>query len=172
MRLAALDGAGTPFDWEEANGFGRQPFVSLSCGPCSPVAGPNGLAIGAFCWLDPDTGQASNSFSDGTLLGFVLPLANPYNRWQRAFIRPSFPFAQMVIRPGVGCVIAAAGVFHAKFPQGGQSGSQVYADPNTGLPYVLTDGSSGLIATPWTLMRGGAPGSRLPISTFVKPFNS
>ena len=193
-RVAQYGGAGTPFDWEQANGFGRQPFVSLSCGPWSPVAGPSGLAIGAFCWLDPDTGQASNSFTSNALMGFVLPLENRYNLWQRAFIRPSFPFAQMVIRPGIECVIAAVGCFQAKFPEGGEAGSRVYADPQCGLPYAVSgteltpvsmdeapitmDDSNvtmdqpNLIPTRWTLMQSGCPGSRLLMSAFVQPFNS
>jgi hypothetical protein len=193
-RVAQYAGAGTAFDWQEAVGFGRQPFASLSCGPCSPVAGPNGLAIGAFCWLDTDTGQASNSFVPGALMGFVLPLANPYNLWQRAFVRQSFPFPQMVIRPGVSCVIAASGCFNVKFPDGGQAGSRVYADPQTGLPYVVAGGElmpvsfdessitmddtnvtmdqQNLIPTKWTLLQSGRPGSRLFMSTFVQPFNS
>jgi hypothetical protein len=166
---AHYGGAGTAFDWPEADGFGRQPFASLSCGPWSPVAGPAGLAIGAFAWLDPDTGQATNTFAPNTLLGFVLPLANPYNRWQRAFVQPGVPFAQMLIRPGVACVLAASGCFRAKFPQGGQAGQQVYADPNTGLPYMA---GPGLIATPWVLMRSGQPNSRIPMSTFAQSFNS
>lgn len=158
------------------------------------VAGPQGLAIGAFCWVDPDTGEASNNISGGPLFGFVLPLENNYNLWERAYIRNCLPFQQMIIRPGVGCVVAVAGTFRAKFPNGGLAGSRVYADPSTGLPYALSgtemqpvsvddaqitmDDSAitmdqlNLIPTNWTLAQCGAAGSRLLMSTSVKPFNS
>ncbi len=158
------------------------------------VAGAQGLPIGAFCWVDPDTGEANNSVSDGALFGFVLPLANNYNLWERAFIRNGLPFAQMIVRPGVACVVASMGVFRAKFPNGGVAGSRVYANPITGLPYAIAgaqlapvsmDDASvtmddtavtfdqlNLIPTRWTLTQSGTAGSRLLMSSFVKPLNS
>lgn len=174
-RASSSDGAGTAFDWPEAVGFGRQPFASLTCGPFGPVAGPQGLAIGAFCWLDPATGQATNVQSEGTLMGLVLPLANRYNLWERVYTQYPVegipPFPQQIIRPGIACVIASSGVFSPKFPNGGEAGVKVFTDPTTGLPY--SGNTSGTyIATPWTLMQNGGPGARLRISTFVKPFNS
>jgi hypothetical protein len=159
-------------DWPEAVGFGRQPFTSLTCGPYAPVAGPLGLAIGAFCWLDPDTGIATNVQSEGALLGFTLPLANRHNLWERIYTQYPIegvpPFPQEIIRPGVGCVIAQSGVFSPKFPDGGQAGTQVFADPSTGLPYSGNPGS--YIATPWTLMQNGGPGAKLCMSTFATRF--
>lgn len=193
--LARLDGAGTPFDWPEAIGYGRQPFVSMPSGAWMCVAGPDGLAVGAFCWVDPDTGEASNVQAEGALLGFALPVANPYNLWERAFIRAPCglnPFAQQIVRPGVQCVIAIAGDFIVKFPQGGAAGSKIGASPFTGLPYTggcpsfVTDSdgeivfdsygnpviaSVATIPTPWTLAQGGGPGSRLRMSSFIQPFN-
>lgn len=193
-RFAQFDGAGTAFDYVEANGFGRQPFCSLTAGPRMVVAGPQGVAIGAFCWVDPDSGQASNSFFEASLFGFVLPIQNTYNLWERAFIRNSLPFQQMIVRPGVACAVASGGAFRAKFPEGGNAGDRVYADPNTGLPYAIgagdlspvsIDDSSvtmddtnvtmdqlNLIPTRWTLTHGGSPGARLLMSTLVRPFNS
>lgn len=173
-RLAPFDGAGTPFDWQESIGFGRQPFASLTCGPWGPIAGPQGLAIGTFCWLNPGTGQAKNVQSVGTLLGFVLPLANRYNLWERVYTQFPLdgvpPFPQQIIRPGIACVLAQSGVFAPKFPNGGQVGSQVFADPSTGLPYS-GNVTSEYFPTPWTLMQSGGPGAKLRMSTFVKPFN-
>jgi hypothetical protein len=140
----------------------------------APVAGPQGLAIGTFCWFDPDTGQANNVQSASTLLGFVLPLANRYNLWERVYtqfpVDGAPPFPQQIIRPGIACVLASSGVFAPKFPNGGQVGSQVFTDPTTGLPY--SGNVLGFVATPWTLLQSGGPGAKLRISTFVKPFNS
>jgi hypothetical protein len=193
-RFAQFDGAGTAFDYVEATGFGRQPYCSLVSGPDMCVAGPQGLAVGTFCWVDPNTGEASNTVTPASLLGFVLPLANNYNLWERAFIRDCPPFKQMILRPGVACVIASMGVFRAKFPNGGIAGARVYADPNTGLPYAIsgpqlvpvsmddasvtmdnasvTVDASSLIPTRWTLTQSGNPYSRLLMSSFVKPLNS
>lgn len=176
-RLASrFDGAGTPFNWNEANGFGRQPFVSLTVGPWAAVAaGPNGVAVGAFCWVDPDTGEASNVQVPNTLFGFCLPLANRYNLWERAYVQypdpvtGTPPFPQEVIRPGVACTVAAAGVVAAKFPLGGQAGVQVFTDPATGLPYS-GNVTGGYAATPYTLTQSGGPGCRLLMSSFVTPF--
>jgi hypothetical protein len=141
----------------------------------APVAGPQGLAIGAFCWFDPDTGQASNVQSAGTILGLVLPLPNRYNLWERVYTQFPVdglpPFPQQIIRPGVSCVIAQSGVFSPRFPNGGQVGTQVFADPATGLPYSGNPTGT-YIATPWTLAQSGGPGYRLRISGFIKPFTS
>lgn len=172
MNRARYDGAGTPFDWPETTGLSRQPFASLTCGPYSPVAGPQGLAIGTFCWVDPATGLAKNVQSAG-LFGFVLPLANRYNLWERVYTQYPIegvpPFPQQIIRPGIACVIASSGVFSPKFPNGGEAGDQVFTDPATGLPYAGNPG--GYVATPWTLMQSGGPGAKLRMSTFVQPFN-
>lgn len=174
-RIARLDGAGTAFDWPEAIGFGRQPFVSASLGPWQAQAGPQGLAIGSFGWIDLDTGLITNTYVDGTKLVFVLPLANPYNAWERVFIQPpNFetgfpPFAQMIIRPGVACITAVSGVFAPKFPSGGQAGAQVYADPATGLPYS-GNVTGTYLPTPWTLTRSGGCGAKLLMSSFLAPF--
>ncbi|MGA7539856.1 MAG: hypothetical protein WBW93_13935 [Steroidobacteraceae bacterium] len=172
-RLSPYDGAGTPFDWQESIGFGREPFASLTCGPYAPTAGPQGLAIGTFCWYDPDTGIATNVQSAG-FLGFVLPLANRYNLWERVYTQYPMdgvpPFPQQIIRPGIACVLAVSGVFAPKFPNGGGAGSQVFTDPATGLPYAgNTTGT--YVATPWTLLQSGGVGARLRMSTFVQPFN-
>lgn len=168
-------GAGTPFDYPEAVGFSRQPFCSLLSGPFMCVAGQQGVAAGTFCWVDVDTGETSNVQAPNTLLGFVLPHANPYNLWERVYIKFPVdgvpPFPQQITRPGVRCDIAAAGVFSPKFPNGGQVGTRVFADPATGLPYS-GNVTGTYIATPWTLMQSGGPGYRLRMSNFIKPFQS
>jgi hypothetical protein len=168
-------GAGTWFDYPEAIGFSRAPFVSLPAGPWAWVAGTEGLAIGAFAWADPATGEVTNVQAPNTLLCFVLPLADPYNLWQRVYtvfpVDGVPPFPQQIIRPGVGCVLAQSGVFSPKFPNGGQVGMQVFADPATGLPYS-GDVTGNYVATGWTLLKSGGPGARLRMSSFIQPFNS
>lgn len=168
--FAQLEGAGTPFNWTEAIGFGRQPFISFQSGAFECSAGPNGVAIGAFGWIDPKSGEVSNTVIAGAFMGIVLPLAYSYNQWERAYIQPGPPFPQMIIRPGIACTVATVGTFSMKFPDGGQAGMQVCADPATGLPYSGNRGTD--IATRWTLCRSGEAGARLRISSLVKPFNA
>lgn len=162
-------GAGTPFDWPLFNGYGRPPYASIDAGPFAIVAGPSGVAIGAFGWVNPDNGQVTNTQVAGAALGFVLPVVRLEDpnvaTWSRA---NGFP--QRVLRPGMGCVVAAIGEFMPVFPQGAVVGSQVYVDPTTGLPYTDSNGGA-YIGTNWTAMRSCGARSRGRISSFVSPFN-
>lgn len=184
-------GAGTWFDYPECIGFSRQPFMSISVGPWQCVAGPNGCAVGCFGWVNPEIGQVSNAQSAGAFLVFVLPHANPYNLWERVYFQlpqqmlppgyqpplqpppPNSPpaplFAQEIVRPGVRLCAAISGTFSPKFPSGGTVGTQVFADPATGLPYAGNITGS-LVATPYTLMQTGGPNRRLRMTAFAKPF--
>jgi hypothetical protein len=85
--LARLSGAGTPFDFPEAIGYSRQPFASAPGAAWQAVAGPNGVAIGSFGWLNTDTGQIANVYAAASLLVFVLPIPNVYNAWERMYIQ-------------------------------------------------------------------------------------
>src|SRR5579875_229436 len=182
-------GAGSPFHWFPELGYGRPPFASLVAGAGGITAGPNGVALGLFGWVDPTTLEVSNVASAGALLGFVLPTFDRWN-WQRAYpqppagccgVTPNFsglnpappapaaPFPLLMLRVGMPCVVAAAGVFNARFSLGGQAGNRVWADPASGLPYDSDLG--GYVATPWTLMQSGGCGAALRISSFVSPFN-
>jgi hypothetical protein len=188
---ARLAGAGTPFEWYQANGYGRQPFANVVSGPWQLTAGPNGVQLGIFGWADPNTGEVSNQYIPGGALGFVLPVRQMWN-WQRAYPQCTPPYPPgIILRPGMQCVLAAIGDFLTRFPLGGEAGNQVWTDPNTGQPYaasagenlstdsgliIVTQGgnpistqSGGFVATPWTLMQNGGCNSKLRISSFVKP---
>jgi hypothetical protein len=169
MREPIYSGGGTPFNWPLFNGYGRPPYASVDAGPFALTSGADGLAIGAFAWVDPDTGQARNTEITGGKFGFVLPvpwLGDP----EVATFSCVNGFMQRVLRPGMACVIAAIGEFQALFPQGAQVGMQVYADPATGLPYTNSNGGA-YIATKWTAMQGCGGRSRARISSFISPFN-
>jgi hypothetical protein len=168
-----LQGAGTPFEWPEATGFGRAPFAAYIAGPGGVVAGPDGVALGIFGWVDPASLQVSNLFTSGFQLGFVLPVFNGWN-WQRVYRQcPPVPCSGAptlwILRPGLGCVIAVQGDFLTQFPEGAQAGAQVFADPATGLPYTSNPG--GYIATPWTAMQGAGCNCSARISSFAAPVN-
>jgi hypothetical protein len=166
-----LQGAGTPFDWPEAIGFGRQPFASFPAGADACVAGSQGVALGIFGWIDPVTFQVANARSSGAILGFVLPVFNMYN-WQRSFPQRSPPPVgrQLILRAGLECIVALAGDFVTTFPLGALVGSRVWTDPATGVPYGEDHG--GYVATRWTVMQNGCGcNARLRISSFVKPLH-
>ena len=183
-------GAGSPFQWFPDTGRGRQPFSSFPAGARGIAAGPNGIAIGQFGWVDPDLQTINWQKVDGwQMLAFVLPTYNGWN-WQRVYPQPpvgcsstppkysgvtpapatpSAPFVLYMIRAGMQVVPAVSGDFLTRFPLGGQAGSQVWADPSSGLPYDSDLG--GYVATPWTLTQSGAPGAALRISSFSAPVN-
>lgn len=165
-----LQGAGTPFEWSEAIGFGRQPFACYPAGKGGLVAGPSGVVLGIFGWVDPDLLEVSNVQTEGFALGFVLPVFNLSN-FQRVFAQwGPLSGPELVLRQGLGCVVGVAGDFMTRFPLGGQAGNRVWADPATGLPYDADLG--GYVPTTWTLMQTACGcGARLRISSFVQPLN-
>jgi hypothetical protein len=165
-----LEGAGTPFNWPAAIGYGRQPFANVVAGDGALAAGPNGVQMGIFAWADPDSGQVSNVQMPGGLLGFVLPVIGLYN-WQRCMPTPPGSLVRgLVLRAGMQCVMGAAGDFLTVFPFGGQAGQQVFTDPATGVPYSGNPG--GLVPTPWTVMETGCRcNATLRISSFSAPLN-
>ena len=172
----ALEGAGTPFNWPEAIGYGRQPYASFTAGQNQCVAGPNGVAMGIFGWVSPAPPPAPAPVSNlkpesGGLLVFVLPTFNAWN-WQRCFPQRSAPPVgnQLILRAGLEVVVAVAGDFYTRFPLGAQAGSQVWTDPATGIPYTANL-TGGYVPTPWTVMQNGDCNARCRITSFVRPFN-
>lgn len=172
MREAYYSGGGTPFDWAPFIGYGRPPYASIVVGPFAILAGPSGVAVGSFGWVDPGSGLVTNSLVEGAPLGFVLPLVflgDPnVATWSVAN-----GFRQRVLRSGMACAVAAKGDFRMHFQRGGNAGTRVYVDGLTGLPYAEGTFSEApdYIPTPWTLMQTGGPAGMLRISSFVPPFN-
>lgn len=175
-------------------GHGRQPFASLVAGPGAFVSGPDGVTIGCFGWADPSSGQVSNVYAAGLLLGWVLPFYNLWN-WQRAYQLPAMaqllppvvlsritgyvpppsvpalPYPITVLRSGQQCVLAAVGDFDAQFALGACALDQVYADPATGAALSGNSTNPDAIATPWRVMRSGGCRARVRISSFAVPIN-
>lgn len=181
-------GGGSPFEWFPEIGYGRPPFAAFAAGPFQCRAGENGVVLGIFGWMDPATGLVGNEQVEGGLLGFVLPVFNMYN-WQRAYtlpppdapIRPGFPpggyttqlepqanppnYGQIVLRPGMGCVLAVAGEFNTRFPLGAQVGQPVWVDPESGLPYSQDLG--GYVQTGYQSAANAECGGLARISSFL-----
>lgn len=176
MSPARQAGAGTPFQWPESIGYSRQPYASLAFGAWGLTAGPEGVALARFGWADPDTGETSNVQSAGAALGFVLPVPQLYNL-QRCYPACNFPSgssnnsrSSMILRPGMACVLATAGVFRTRFPFGAQAGSQVWTDPASGTAYDANLTGT-YVATPFAVTMNGGCNANLPISSFVAPFH-
>ena len=164
-----LSGAGTAFDWWQAQGFSRAPFAAFPAGAGSPIAGSAGLALSRFGWLNTDTGEASNVYAAGSFLGFVLPVPQllvPPLRYPSL----TFPCGVPTLRPGMRCVIASQGAFVTRCPLGAQAGNAVWTDPATGLPYG-SNLTGGYIQTRWTVAGTGECNARLRISSFLPAFN-
>lgn len=165
----ALEGAGTPFNWPAAIGYGRAPYATFSAGAWALTAGPDGVQMGMFGWADPATGLVTNAKPDaGGILGFVLPVVQFFNYQRTTPTPPGAAVRGRILRAGMALVLAVAGDFVTIFPFGGEAGVRVYADPASGVPYAGDPG--GMVATPWTLMQSGCNcASPLRISSFSAP---
>jgi hypothetical protein len=168
-------------------GRGYNPFA---CVPSplafAPVAGPDGVSLNRFGWLDPDTGEVSNIYEAGALLGLILPQPYRYarNGWNLAY----WSAGALILRSGQMVTLAAQGDFWVRFAGGAMPGQQVWADINDGsagagaIPmwtadsntvtadsYYTADGAMG-VYTPWTVMTYAPPGAPALISSWAKPF--
>lgn len=135
------------------------PITSVVGGPGQNVAGPDGLVMGRFGWVDAN-GIATNARTDASQrLGFVLRL---YGTWQRVY----WDSRRWFLRAGLGAQILSRGDFWARFANGADAGQPVYAD--------LLDGQccSGQTAdaelTPWAVVTSCGPNSLAVISTWSK----
>jgi hypothetical protein len=165
MWVSPLPVAGV-LEWPLSLGYSRPPFTNLVAGAGALTAGPNGVALARFGWVDPSSGEVSNVWTAGWALGFVLPIYDLWN-WQRVFRQAG----ALILRSGQQCVLAAGGLLVARFCFGAQAGQRVYADPNTGAPLSGNSTNPSAIATPWTVMKSACCSALVPISTAVQPLN-
>ena len=174
------------YTWPLDVGYSRPPFANLVAGAGALVAGPNGLTLARFAWVNPQ-GQASNWYAPGYQLGFALFNYDQWN-WQRVYNQAG----TTVLRSGQQCQLASIGDFAMRFPQGAIAGSPVWANPSdgtascqpSGLAAVLDSSgepvldSSGniiyaqaqFIQTKWVAMRNGGCNCLTLASSFAFPF--
>lgn len=171
MNPGRLAGAGSPFNWPASIGYARQPYASFPAGPWRCIAGPEGVALGIFGWVDPNTHEVSNVQTEGAHLVFVLPVVGMWN-WNRCYpnrVAPCGP-PQIILRAGLEVVPAVQGDFLTRFPLGAQAGARVWTDPATGLAYDANL-TGGYIATPWTVITNCGCNGLARISSFTAPVN-
>jgi hypothetical protein len=172
-------------------GHGRSPYACFTAGSWGCTAGPNGLVVGCFGWVNPANQEVSNQQNSG-ILGFVIPgpwMFGPWG-WSIAFVQPppyawyppafvpggySTPiqpqenppeYSQLVVRPGQGVIIQVAGDVKARFPLGAQAGNQVWTDPGSGLPYT-SNVTGGYVETPWTAVQNGGCNALVRMTTTI-----
>src|ERR1039458_6419921 len=118
-------------------------FASLIAGQ-PLVAGANGVTFNRFAWVDPNTGEVSNVYTEGFQLGLVLPQRENYarNGWNLAY----WSDRALILRAGLPVALASQGDFWVRFAAGATPGAKVYAIPADG---TATIAAAGNIATPW-----------------------
>lgn len=97
------------------------PRASVLAGPGALVAGPNGVLVGRFAFVESD-GKTVNNGGGGALNGFV-------HREQQALITVYLATASMMIPPGFPVVLHDEGDFWATLAAGGSvvPGATLYA---------------------------------------------
>jgi hypothetical protein len=137
------------------------PRYALLAGPGGLVAGPNGVTIGAFCWvIDPDDadGAPATVYSSG-----AGPVSGFVGRNQQGLIVKYLDEASMQIYPGFGMFAYDAGDFWAKNTGAAQAvpGMKAYANFANGL---VTFAAAG---TPATSGSGSASSIAAETSSWV-----
>lgn len=134
----------------------NNPRAVVLAGPLELRAwGDEGVEVGVFAWVNPDTGRVENTrYNAAHPMGFVMPLTN--------YI--TIPRAWGVIPPGYQVTLASKGDFFTVFPNGATLGQQVYASVFDGAP--ISGETPDAQATPWYVMTDASPGGLAIISTW------
>jgi len=109
------------------------PWFSFDAGPNQLVAGPDGLTVGRFAWVDPSGTYAVNR-GTGQPAGFV-------HRNQQGLITTYMQEAGMLVPEGFPVTLMAGGDFWAVCANAAQIGQKVYANYATGAIRAAATGS-------------------------------
>lgn len=137
----------------------RNPYASVTS---ARAAGPIDLAMGRFGWVDPDTGDVSNTLVSPGALGIVVPR---FGLWSVVYLQRGVRY----LRSGKPVTVADTGDFFLRFPAGAYFGNTVYADPATGIASAFDPG--GYVATKWQVMTNTAPGALGKVSPYLQAGN-
>lgn len=165
----------------------RNPYASMVASAAGQMtAGVDGVILGRFGWVDPDTGQVSNVYGGaGQQLGFVMPR---WGTWAALYCQDG----TWVLREGLMVTLASRGDFWARFPGGCFAGQAVFANLLDGTAvtgvlgpewsadsetvtadaiYYTADGG-GFQLTQWTAVDFVAPNELGRITSWQPPFSS
>lgn len=116
-----------PAPGEAGDFYGVNPRASVIGGPGMYRAPEDGLIVGNFCWVNPATGEVSQSYLPGGIIGFL-------HRENNAVITEFLGEAVYVVYRGLPVTLFDQGDFWARFADGATPGQAVFADAGTGTP--------------------------------------
>lgn len=121
-------------------------------------AGPSGLTIAAFAWVNQDGLTVSNT-GTGKPAGFV-------HSEQQGLTTQYLQSATMSIPGGFGVTLSAGGDYWARSSTTANRGDSVYASTTDGTIQTAPAGNApqGTVDTGWTVSQGGPAGSDLIIT--------
>ncbi|MCL1512463.1 hypothetical protein DTI93_08705 [Parasaccharibacter sp. TMW 2.1884] len=121
-------------------------------------AGPSGLTIAAFAWVNQDGITVSNTGS-GKPAGFV-------HRDQQGLTTQYLQSSTMLIPGGFGVTLSEGGDYWAVSGQAATRGNSVYASTTDGSIQTGPTGSApqGTVDTGWTVSQGGDAGRPIIIT--------
>ena len=127
-------GAGVPGDFASLN-----PRFTYNAGPGALVAGPNGLTIGRFAWVDPSGDGVVNNTGIGPVSGFVG------RQGQQALITVYLAESSQVIPGGNPVTLYTGGDFWVINSGAGEAliGQKAYANYSNGAVTFAATGSPG-----------------------------
>lgn len=129
------------------------PRASVLAGPGALVAGPNGLTVGAFAWIDP-SGTFATNYGSGSVAGFV-------SRYQRALITTYLAQSGLAVPAGFEVSLHQAGDFWAYTSTGAVIGQTVYANYATG---AIATGAAGAAPTGGVVTGAIAPAATTSVT--------
>ena len=137
------------------------PYNSVLAGPGALVAGPAGLTVGRFAWVDATRTLAGNAqVGSNPPDGFVHRASNP------TFIILYLAETTMLVQPGFGVTLHSAGAFWARTSTATTFGQKVFASTTTGQCCTGAAGATiaGFIETKWFCHSVQAAGELMKIS--------
>ncbi len=114
-----------PAPGEAGDFYGVNPRASILGGPGMYSAPEGGLIVGRIAWVNPDTGAVSQSYVEGSQLGFL-------HRENNAVITAFLGEATYVVYEGLPITLFDQGDFWGRFADGAEPGQRVWADPGDG----------------------------------------
>lgn len=114
-----------PAPGEAGDFYGVNPRASILGGPGMYSAPAGGLVVGRVAWVNPDTGEVSQSFVEAAQLGFL-------HRENNAVITDFLGEATYVVFEGLPITLFDQGDFWGSFADGATPGQRVWANPGTG----------------------------------------
>lgn len=149
-----------PAPAESGDFYGTNPRVLTLGGPGQYVAPPSGLTVGNFCWVNPDTGDVSQSYKAGYQVAF---LKRGNNAVITAFLAP----AVYSVYGGLPLDLFAQGDFWTAFAGGATPGDTVYADELTGAAVSGVHNTAAFTASIGAAFTGVISGNVLTVSALT-----